>query len=126
MPKNECPCGTGNTYSLCCGQFISGKINPETPEQLMRSRYSAYHQQQFSYIRSTMLPPALNHFDIEDLRQSAQSLKWTKLEVIQAHDNIVEFKAHYRIGQAQHVIHEVSEFKRVDGKWYYVDGSFKE
>ena len=37
-----CPCGSGELYEKCCGVYHSGAAVPETPEQLMRSRYSAY------------------------------------------------------------------------------------
>jgi len=37
---DRCPCG-GAAYAQCCGRFHHGAL-PDTAEQLMRSRYSAY------------------------------------------------------------------------------------
>ena len=41
MPAEKCPCGSGKTYAACCKKIISGEKKAETPEELMRSRYSA-------------------------------------------------------------------------------------
>ncbi|MFN2350207.1 MAG: YchJ family protein, partial [Thioalkalivibrio sp.] len=38
----DCPCGSGKNYAACCGRHHGGEALPETAEQLMRSRYSAY------------------------------------------------------------------------------------
>ena len=42
--KNEdtCPCKSGKTFGECCGPIISGEKKAETPEALMRARYSSY------------------------------------------------------------------------------------
>lgn len=119
----NCPCGSGKSYSECCEVFISGQQQPGTPEQLMRSRYSAYHQGKFDYIINTMKPPAADHFDLEEAKKSAALIRWTRLEVISTTTTTVEFRAHYRIGQDHHILHETSKFIHEDGRWYYVDGS---
>lgn len=125
MTINCCPCGTGQAYSECCEPYISGKQKAATPEQLMRSRYTAYHNHEFAYIGKTMLPPAANHFDLHELQASANTMQWTKLEVIRAKGNSVEFKAYYRSGTQIQVLHEVSQFQQINGTWYYTDGTFR-
>lgn len=40
--KLPCPCGTGSSYETCCKPYISGEKPAPTPEDLMRSRYTAY------------------------------------------------------------------------------------
>ncbi len=37
-----CPCGAMRDYVRCCGQYIDAAVLPESPEQLMRSRYTAF------------------------------------------------------------------------------------
>ncbi|NDE82074.1 MAG: zinc chelation protein SecC, partial [Chlamydiia bacterium] len=50
-----CPCGTGNSYKLCCEPFHQGQL-PDSALQLMRSRYSAYALCLPAYIISTTHP----------------------------------------------------------------------
>ena len=42
MHRPECPCGSGTPYDACCGVLHRGERQAATPEELMRSRYSAY------------------------------------------------------------------------------------
>ena len=37
-----CPCGSKNTYQDCCEVYLDGSKLAETPEKLMRSRYTAF------------------------------------------------------------------------------------
>lgn len=73
-----------------------------------------------------MLPPASVGFDPAGAKKWASRVAWQKLEVLAADstDDIgyVEFKAYFIDKKKMHVMHERSEFHRVDGKWYYVDG----
>lgn len=117
-----CPCGTDKSYSDCCGNFIEGEKLPATAEELMRSRYSAYHQRQFEYIINTMKPPAATEFNLAAAKRTADDIRWTRLEVIKATENTVEFRAHYRIGSEYSFVHEISQFEFENGKWYYIDG----
>ena len=50
-----CPCG-GPEYERCCGRYIDNGEIPETAEQLMRSRYSAYVLHKEPYLKSTWHP----------------------------------------------------------------------
>ena len=125
-----CPCGTGKAYLDCCGAFISHQKKPATPEELMRSRYTAYTQVNIDYIVDTMKSPASDNFDKEARRASAKKIKWTGLKIIKTtHDStkgIVEFCAYYFIDNnndnKKNKLHEVSEFRFENEKWYYIDG----
>jgi SEC-C motif-containing protein len=127
-----CPCG-GGKFTQCCGRFLGHDENdakertvPQTAEQLMRSRYTAYTLRDESYLRSTWhastRPP--------EAVTGEAGVKWLGLEV-RAHAQegdaaTVEFVARYRIGGRAHRLHEISRFTREDGRWFYVDGSFPE
>lgn len=123
--NQPCPCGKGKTLSECCGRFISGQQVARTPEQLMRSRYTAYalggHGQ---YLLNTWFPATAQGLNAAEL--SLVTVNWHKLEVLnksqQGDEGTVEFKAHFTEGpdQAPHVMHEISEFRRIAGRWYYV------
>lgn len=123
----NCPCGTGKSYQDCCYPFIAGSQIPSTPEQLMRSRYTAYTQANVEYIRQTMCGKAAEGFDPTDAQAWARHVIWVNLEVLHSRtDNqvgFVEFKANYTDGHKKHCLHELSEFHLIDNKWFYVDGS---
>lgn len=122
-----CPCKSGKECANCCELFITRINLPETPEQLMRSRYTAYSQANIDYIMSTMKDEALKDFDALSAKQWAESVTWVKLKVIRAYvdsaipeSGFVEFKAYYRYKKQMHVMHEFSEFKKIDNQWFYI------
>jgi len=122
-----CVCGSGKVYLDCCGAFITHKKIPSTPEELMRSRYTAYCHADIDYIMQTMRSPASDDFDAESARQWAKNVNWAGLEVIKtshgAVHGIVEFIAYYYVQDKKQTLHEISEFHFENGQWYYVDGS---
>lgn len=90
----------------------------------MRSRYSAYVLGLEPYLlatwHSSTRPERL------DLAADGPT-KWLGLDikrhVMQAEDRaIVEFVARYRVAGRGHRLHEISNFVREDGCWFYVDG----
>ncbi|MEA2091776.1 MAG: YchJ family metal-binding protein [Campylobacterota bacterium] len=87
-----------------------------TPKELMKSRYEAFIREDWDYIANTSLNQTL-----EELTNSLP-VKWLKLDVIDAYDNIVEFKAYYQEDKKINVLHEKSRFTKVDGIWKYLDG----
>jgi len=124
-----CSCGSNNDYAVCCGKYIDGEALPETAEQLMRSRYTAYTQCNVAYIEATTLEAALADFDHAQALQLAKSSTWLGLKVLEhrphpkhANEAIVKFDAYFAINGKQGHIHETSKFKRIDQRWYYVDG----
>lgn len=122
----NCPCGTGKNYAECCGVFIEGQQKPLTPEELMRSRYSAYTRANIDYIAHTMKSPAKDRFDAKSAREWAKRVEWLKLEVkttsIQGSKGYVEFIALFKERGKINILHELSEFHLENGAWYYVDG----
>jgi SEC-C motif-containing protein len=124
-----CPCGSSKRYADCCAPYIAGKQLPPTPEALMRSRYSAFTQADVQYIAETMKGPVARQFDPEGARQWAQHVTWMGLQVVHASSvtntdtkGTVEFIVNYRFQGKVESIHEISEFQRENGHWYYVDG----
>lgn len=121
-----CPCGSKKTLATCCGPFINNTALPETPEELMRSRYTAYTLADIAYIKKTMVSPALDDFPAEEALKWAKRIDWVELEIIQSsidgNEGKVEFVAHYNDGNDHCHLHEVSLFRRENNKWYYVDG----
>ncbi len=122
--KKECPCGSALEYAQCCGQYIAGEAKPNTPEALMRSRYTAFAKKKFAYLMTTMHGDVLKHFDISAARRDADLIRWVKLEVVRSEVEedkaIIEFKAHLRFQGRNAVMHEISQFERISGEWFYV------
>lgn len=122
---SPCPCGGGN-FAQCCGRFIDAGLRPESAEQLMRSRYSAYVLRNEAYLVATWHPRTRPAGPV--VQEAA--VKWLGLEVrrhVPAGDSaIVEFVARSRTGGRAQRMHEVSNFVRENGQWLYVDGSFPE
>ncbi|WP_435300372.1 YchJ family protein [Timonella sp. A28] len=118
----ECPCGTGRAYSQCCGKFHEGQEHPASPEELMRSRYSAFALMKVEYLRFTWAPENVPvHLALDPQQQ------WTRLRIIDApaptaDEGIVHYRAHYRYGQQRDFLEEISRFRRHAGHWVYVDG----
>ena len=54
--NGQCSCGSGQSFEKCCGRFIDGGQIPETAEQLMRSRYSAFVAENEDYLLATWHP----------------------------------------------------------------------
>lgn len=124
--SHACPCGLKAEYQACCGPFIAGTALPETPETLMRSRYTAYTEGNVDYIVATQQGPAAVGYDAKDAKIWAESLNWDGLEVLKAETTgdvgFVQFDAHYREGPKKaYILSEYSEFHRIDGRWFYWD-----
>ena len=112
-------------YANCCQPYhLKTKIAPSA-EALMRSRYSAFVVADADYLYETTFAGKRKGNSKAAYLQSAKNTKWLKLEIVSASLDTVEFKAFYLDKQFKtRVLHEKSNFKSVDGKWYYVDGVF--
>ncbi len=92
----------------------------------MRSRYSAYVLGLEAYLLATWHPSTRP--DRLGLGEDGPC-RWLGLEV-RRHEMFgddraaVEFVARCRVAGRGRRLHEFSDFRREDGRWYYVDGSF--
>ncbi len=90
--------------------------NPSTPEQLMRNRYEAFVNKDANYLNNTTTQPIsydMSHYE---------NTQWLKLDVITSKDDTVEFKAYFKENGLIHLLHEKSNFIKVDGAWKYASG----
>lgn len=125
-----CPCGSSKHYSKCCGRFLDQGQSAKTPEQLMRSRYSAYALGGYgNYLYNTWHSSTRNSLSPEILNESEH--EWVALEVIyksqKGNEGVIEFKAQYLLSadKLSH-LHERSSFVRESGQWFYVSGDIYE
>lgn len=126
----ECPCSSGVAFSSCCEPFLAGSRVPETAEQLMRARYTAYTRAQIPFLMDTLHPTNRNEGDEESARSWAEGSAWLGLEILgtdggRAGDSegSVEFIARFRDKKGQtHAHHELSTFVKENGRWLFKEG----
>lgn len=137
MPQElPCPCApvsnlvkkahpSAPSYAACCARYIEQGNTPLLPEQLMRSRYSAYVLQNRDYLLRTWHPDTR-----PNVLEFEAGIKWLGLEVrkhiitntIAQDSALVEFVARYRIGGRGQRLHEKSYFVKLNGSWFYSHG----
>lgn len=135
VERNEaCPCGSGLKFKKCCGPALDGAVWPETPEALMRSRYSAYVTGNAAHLYRTTHPEndQIRGVDREQFEretvQFCRSVDFTRLTVSQVWPEDeqgvarVLFTAEYRAGGKADSFAELSDFGRLDGRWVYLHG----
>ena len=130
MDKDErCPCNSGEIYGSCCGRYHLGYADPQAPAwpatavELMRSRYSAFALMLPGYLLATWHPSTRP----EGLELD-EAIVWKNLEIISTEaggpfdsTGVVEFSARYVLLGQREYQHEVSDFVREGGRWYYLD-----
>lgn len=119
--QRNCPCGSGERYDACCGRLHRGAAEAQTPAELMRARYAAYAvggAAGEAYVFRTW-HPRTRPADVT----TDPGLEWTRLAILEAADDVVEFAAHYTYGGVERVLHERSRFERRGGRWVYVEGA---
>ncbi len=128
-----CPCqdklaDISKLYTECCEPLHIGKVKAQSPELLMRSRYSAFELRLGQYIFDTHHPEFRNG-TLDDYQQSAQLTDWCRLEVLESkYDNVsgkVNFKAYFLEKGKLHCLHEISNFILDKEQWFYTDGKYQ-
>lgn len=121
-----CPCTSKKTFDQCCQPFLLGKKLPDTPEQLMRSRFTAYSEKRADYLISTTLEEKRGELDLEELKGYCRTIKCISLKIldtaVNGDEGTVTFHASLQMGGRRTLHREHSTFRRVDGRWFYVDG----
>jgi SEC-C motif-containing protein len=131
MNKPDCYCGSAKNFKDCCHPFLSGRSKPKTPEQLMRSRYSAFCKKNLEYLMSTHHPSKQNANNQDQLERTIHQIKWLGLKVLKTEMDptnprigFVEFAAFFEENSKAGQLHEKSKFVHENGNWYYLDGEF--
>jgi SEC-C motif-containing protein len=95
----------------------------------MRSRYTAFVRQEIPYLARSLHPTQRHDYDEDASARWARESAWEGLDILNASVDpgngsrgTVEFKAHYRQDGVAHIHHEVAEFRKSGGRWYYYAG----
>ena len=121
-----CFCRSGKEYKHCCAPFHLHTAVPETAEQLMRSRYTAYVLKNIPYIVATTVPIQQTLLETHLLQEWADNTTWLGLEILKTENltktqSAVEFKAIFQ-GEEEELTHqERSIFVKIENRWYFID-----
>lgn len=121
----KCPCHSGKDYDLCCGPYHKETKSPETPLELMRSRYSAYALDLPEYIIKTTHPksPLYEKTRLDWIASIHEFHKTTAFQglIIESYDEThVTFFAILNTLGKDTSFRENSLFEKSHGLWCYV------
>lgn len=121
-PGATCFCGSDKIYEECCSKYINKNKIVEAPEQLMRSRYCAYHLRDEKYLLQSWHESTRP----ESLDLTYDSTQWKKLKIISADENYVHFAAFFTQDTLNkekiYALTEKSNFVK-EKNWLYLDGN---
>jgi len=127
--SRRCPCCSGLTYDKCCEPILTGRKPPESPEKLMRSRFTAYSMRDVDYLVSTTAEEERAKVDPDELAKYCKAVKCISLKVLKTEGSgppddtgTVLFHASLVVNGKRMLHRELSRFKRENGRWMYVDG----
>jgi SEC-C motif-containing protein len=145
----NCYCRSGQTFANCCQPFHQGKRFPETAEQLMRSRFSAYCEgsdASVQYVAASYHPLNQPTNPSHEIAAFAKAAHFVRLDVIHAsgvselpaellntlppQDDFasrafatVHFKVQFLMNDRLHILEEISRFIATQDRWSYLDGT---
>lgn len=124
MITQNCPCSSGLPYNNCCEIYHQHTSFPDLPEALMRSRFSAYALHLVDYLFETTHPSVRHLHDKSEIKKWPTTNIWLRLEICEAQDDIVEFKAFFEHNKQVSIHHERSTFVKDGGRWCYLSGTY--
>ena len=122
MSDVMCPCGSSIEFFKCCEPYLNDKVPCTTPEQLMRSRYTAFSLNYPDYLLHTSSIQLKAELSRQSLVDTIEVFSFIKLEVIETKDNFVTFHAHLLNDNEYHQLKETSTFVQEQGLWKYDSG----
>lgn len=123
-----CYCGSGKQFEDCCQKIISGEKKAETPEELMRARYSAHAAHSLDFLVESVHPKHRKGVSVEELETWSPHVEWTGLEIHSTsieedgEEGYVSFTAKFSVNDMEQEMKEDSVFRKYKGEWTYVDG----
>lgn len=138
MSESLCRCGSGLNSTDCCRPIISGQKLAKTPEALMRSRYTAFCEQNAEYLNKSIHPSKRKLEEASSYKTTFDSTQWLGLQIKNANmdsqnpnKGYVEFVAFWMprenaMGKTEFremsQLHENSTFVKEHGEWFYLEG----
>lgn len=123
-----CPCKSKLPYRECCGQYHGNLKKPETAEQLMRARYSAYFFRKYDFLVESTHPETRTDDIRKSIEKTNQGIGWSFLKILSTSKGSkddktgkVEFIAEYYADGKFYEMQEHSRFRRYQSVWKYLD-----
>lgn len=118
-----CYCNSSKDFSACCQPLLAGHKPASCAEALMRSRYSAYVTNAYSYILQTYSIQGRGSLTEAAVAADGKNTTWIRLQIVSIpSDSQVEFKAWYAHNRHLFLMHETSSFIIENGEWKYHAG----
>ena len=139
-----CYCRRPEEYQQCCGPLHQGMQKATTPEQLMRSRFSAYFLKLVPYIANTYHHSQQSDLATLEISAFAETARFLSLQVVATAGpegfngvptkqvfsadsanlatGYVHFIARFLIKDQLHQLEEQSRFVQEQQVWSYLDG----
>ncbi|MCP4803804.1 MAG: zinc chelation protein SecC [Proteobacteria bacterium] len=126
MADRRCACHSHRKEKRCCGPFHAGKL-PDTPTQLMRSRFAAYARGLYDYIIETTDPEGPRWVAdraawVASMEQFTAMTRFAGLRIVEAEGDTVTFHAVLEQMGQDASFTERSVFVQRDGRWLYHSG----
>ena len=108
---SQCPCGSNKPFKNCCIPFLDRKKYAKTPEQLMRSRFTAFALGGYGqYLYASWHPSMIMNDKAVNLNH--KSTDRNRLESLtksqKGHQGWVEFNAWWRCQVGKHTSTDIS------------------
>lgn len=139
MPN--CYCCSNQPFEHCCAPLLKNVKTAESPEALMRSRFSAFCTGNTQYLLQTA---HANYLEAEDyqnennktltaLKDTIENTQWVGLKILKTTPQSVEFVAFFHDtheakttpSDAPQQLHEHSQFVFENNRWLYLDGTIE-
>lgn len=127
--SDPCPCGSGKTLGTCCGRYFDGKESPSTPEELLRSRYTAHVTHHHEYLINTTHSEYKSQESEADIAKWIDQLEWKGLTILTATGGkqkdstaSIFFIAQFSVNGIPREMKETAHFIKENGKWFYTYG----
>lgn len=139
MRRRTCPCSSGKPTAICCGKLHRG-LPASAPEELMRSRFSAFALGQVDYLIATTDPegPRANPDRAawrRELLSYCKATDFVELNILSTEwelgepEGFVTFKVTlvqdgmpFSFVERSHFVRRADRAKNGAERWYYVDG----
>ncbi len=124
-----CLCGSNKPADDCCVPIINGEHKAMTAESLMRARYCAFVLKKIAFLSNSLHPDHRVDHDVDATRRWAENSEWLGLQIVRSEQGgerdaqgVVEFIATFKEKGVTRHHRERSNFSKLDGEWYFVDG----
>ena len=122
----DCPCGSNSTFTDCCASLIRGSGFPDTAEDLMRSRYTAFTLKNWEYLVITSHPEEKKEIAKLGPDLIEDGVVWQRLKIMNIRagghndsEGQIDFIAYYTKDGHEQTLRESSRFYKINGRWVY-------